>query len=95
MKFALVAGTRIEPMGEQWAAYSAVSGETLLLNTEAAAILEWLSERPMDEAAIAQALAAETGDDASTIAAALRHTWDQLLSAGLVRALAGDDHNSG
>jgi hypothetical protein len=43
MHYTRAPGVRIEPVGGAWAAFSPLSGETLLLNDEAAAILEVLT----------------------------------------------------
>lgn len=83
--FALVASIRIEPIGEHWAAYSPLSGETLLLNDEGAAVLECLSHGPARTEDVAAALAADSGISPREIAERLAACWHQLVQAGLVR----------
>ena len=89
MRYRLADGVTIEPLDNAWATYSAVSGETLLLNTEAASILELLGDGPSDDAAVAATLAADTGTDLAEMKEKLRQALDRLLSAGLVRLHAG------
>ncbi|MGE5168823.1 MAG: HPr-rel-A system PqqD family peptide chaperone [Rudaea sp.] len=83
--YRLADGIRLEPLGNTWATYSAASGDTVLLNTEAAAILELLEDGPKDAAYVAAALAASTATDLVEMNEKLRFAWDQLLSAGLVQ----------
>ena len=93
--YKLVEGVRIESLDNSWASFSMRSGETLLLNTEAAAVLELLSNGPASSAELAQTLAADCGSDAATVNETLRHTWDQLLNAGLVEVAGIAEHNRG
>jgi PqqD family protein of HPr-rel-A system len=93
--YRLAEGARIESLGNAWASFSALSGETLLLNTEAAAVLELLSSGAADSAEVALTLAADSDSDAVDVNEALRHIWDELLSAGLVEFAGASDHNPG
>jgi PqqD family protein of HPr-rel-A system len=78
-------GVRVEPVGDGWAAFSALSGETLLLNDEAAAILEVLSaHEALDAQAVCAALARDSGLAPQEIDARIRDTWALLASTGLV-----------
>jgi PqqD family protein of HPr-rel-A system len=77
-------GVRLKDFGETWSVFSPLSGQTLLLNTEAAALLEVLSEQPGDLARVCQTLAMHTGQDARTLADRCREVWPQLLDAGLI-----------
>ena len=86
--FACTPGTVVKPLGEVWAAFSTLSGETLLLNDEGAAILEVLGSQTMGEADICAALAADSGTTKSDVAAALGETWVRLIEAGLIREQA-------
>jgi PqqD family protein of HPr-rel-A system len=95
MRFRLSEGVRLEPLEETWGAFSPVSGDTLQLNTEAAAILELLAPGPLDETAICTALASDTDMDPGDLAELFRHVWDQLLSTGLVQVDASSAHNAG
>jgi PqqD family protein of HPr-rel-A system len=81
----LAPGVQLVPLEDTWAAYGALSGETLQLNTEAAAIIEHLQDGPRDVAAICEALASDTQTEAAAIDEALRHVWAELLAAGLIR----------
>jgi PqqD family protein of HPr-rel-A system len=92
--YRLAEGVRTEPLDNAWASFSARSGETLLLNTEAAAILELLANGLVDEAEVARTLAADTDTDIVAVSEALRHIWDQLLAAGLVESAAAPEHNA-
>lgn len=85
MRYRLAKGARVEALAHAWAAYSPLSGETLQLNTEAAAILELLAEGPMDESVVCEALAADSRTEPALVAEAICHAWDQLIVAGLIR----------
>ncbi len=78
------AGVLVEPVGSSWAGYSPVSGETHLLNPEAAAILEILDEEPRSEVALRAALVTETGAPDAEVAQALDASLLQLRAAGLI-----------
>lgn len=95
MRYRLSPGTMIEPLQEGWAAFSPASGDTLLLNTEAAAILEVLAQGPADTASVCRALAIDAGIEESSIGQALRHAWDSLVSGGLICADRFASNNSG
>lgn len=82
---------RLEALGRRWLAFSALAGETHQLNDEAAALLECLAAGPLSEAALADALAADTGVDAATILGTLHSIWPSLESAGLVRTEPADN----
>jgi PqqD family protein of HPr-rel-A system len=83
------AGTLLQPVAEGWAAFSALSGETHLLNVEAAALLEALIEAPLTLAEVAELLAADTGVAVSSIAPLLHDAALEFQAAGLVRPLPG------
>jgi len=93
--YKLADGVRVEPLGGNWAAFSPLSGETQLLNTEASAVLELLADGAMGEAQIAQNLARESGNDPAEVGEALRHVWGQLLAAGLIEPSTLPEHNAG
>ena len=85
MRRARAPGVRVEPVGAGWAAFSPLSGETLLLNDEAAAILEILAAHGALEAdALCAELARDSGLVPEVIALRLRDAWAQLGIAGLV-----------
>jgi PqqD family protein of HPr-rel-A system len=88
MRYARAPGVRVEPVGDSWAAFSPLSGETLLLNDEAAAILEVLEANgaiAADE--VRRLLAADTGEASDVVAERLRDSWTHLETVGL--ALTG------
>jgi ribosomal protein S16 len=77
-------GVLIESLGHLWAAYSAASGETSLLNDESAAVLEVLESGPSDTHTVARLLAADSGVDIGSLVGAVETTWPRLIEAGLV-----------
>ena len=83
-----VAGVLLEPLGELWAAFSPLSGETVLLNDVSAAILEILSEGQLDSEGVCALLAADTGQDPSIVYDVVGGCWTSLVNAGLVRVCA-------
>lgn len=95
MRYRLASGVRVEPLANCWAAFSGVSGDTMLLNTEAAAVIELLASADLDEARIAETLAADTGTELPEVNEALRHIWGQLVSAGLIELAEAHEHNPG
>lgn len=87
--FVLAPGVLTAPLGTGWAAYSAVSGETHLLNDESLAVLEALhSDEPTTVAELCSRLAADHGVEAMALATTLQDCWRPLLEAGLVRHCA-------
>lgn len=89
-------GVLIEALGEGWAVYSSLSGETHLVNGESVEVLNCLDEtEPRSPAQVCELLAAEYEADASELQATLAASWQPLVEAGLVRrpsrlpALAG------
>jgi hypothetical protein len=86
-RFARVQGVLVEPVGHLWVGFSPATGETALLNDEAAAVLEVLECGAAGSATIAQLLSADSGVDASTIAEVVEGCWPRLIEAGLVREL--------
>lgn len=95
MLYGRVSGVHIEPLGDSWAAFSGLSGETMLLNTEAAAVVELLASGPLDETQVAETLAADTGADLPEVNEALRHIWGTLVGAGLIELADVSEHNPG
>jgi PqqD family protein of HPr-rel-A system len=75
----------MQPLADRWAAYSDASGETLLLNTEAAAVLELLADGQMTASAICRCLAQDADMPIHSVAKAMCDVWSQLLEAGLIR----------
>ncbi len=80
------AGVRVEPLGQGWVAYSGLSGETLLLNDEGAAVLEVLAGAAGASAAeIATSLAADVGAAAPELEPRIDASLPGLVRAGLVQ----------
>ncbi len=75
-------------VGPQWAAYSPLTGETLLLNDECAAILEVLAEQPGDLASVCHTLAQDLGAKARELETTIGPSWTQLIEAGLIEEAA-------
>jgi PqqD family protein of HPr-rel-A system len=85
-------GVRVEPVGDGWAAFSPLSGETLLLNDEAAAILEVLDSNGATAVGeVCRLLAADTGVAIDVVTQRLEEAWTQLASVGLVLAGQGGE----
>jgi len=82
------AGVRAIDLGPVWAVYSPLSGQTLILNTEAVAILEVLREEPGDLAHVCNSLAGDGQHDAGEIEARCHGAWKQLIDAGLLEPSA-------
>lgn len=81
-------GVVLRPLGEGWAAFSGLSGESHLLNEESVAVIELLdTEVGRDEQHIAQALSSDCGIPVAELAASLAQGWSSLLDAGLVLEL--------
>lgn len=90
-------GVWVAPLGEDgFAAYSALSGETHVVNPESVAVLEALDpDTPMTAASVCQRLAQEHGVAATELEDTLAMAWDSLISAGLVRATADGNGSAG
>lgn len=78
------AGVRSTDLGQLWAVYSPLSGQTLMLNTEAVAMLEVLREQPGQLDSVCRILAADSGRDAAELEALCSSAWQQMLDAGLL-----------
>lgn len=85
MRWERAPGVVLEPLGDAWAAYSALSGETLLIGNESAAVLEVLAERACTETELCAVLAQDSGLPPAQIAALLDEAQPALVAAGLVR----------
>jgi PqqD family protein of HPr-rel-A system len=85
---------RVEPVGDGWAAFSPRSGETLLLNDEAAALLEILADGPASLHQICEFLSRDAGVPASDIRSRVNESWDQFVRAGLVARVENDRRGS-
>lgn len=87
MHFQRMPGVRVELVGNAWAAFSSMSGETLLLNNEAAAVLEVLADGAVDPDIVCATLARDGDLSIEQVHAGMGDAWQQLLQAGLVRRL--------
>lgn len=83
-------GVVVRPVSDVWAAFSPVSGETLLLNNESAAILEVLADGPATTQQVAEQLARDTGEQSGQLQALVAVCWHALIEAGLVEELSID-----
>lgn len=86
IRYARSEGLRLESLGETWAVFSPRSGDTLQLNTEAAAVLEVLAEGPFEMAEVTRQLAEASDTDVVRVAAQLDELWPQLIALGFVVA---------
>lgn len=85
-EFRRAPGALLEPIGDVWAAFSPLSGESHLLNNESAAILELLDvEQARSHAEVCEVLARECDLLPSDLDKTVANAWPQLLEAGLVR----------
>ena len=89
-RFERVNGTLVEPIGHLWAAFSAATGETSLLNDECASILELLESQAAGTQAVSMALASDSGLAIESLTDLVEACWPRLIEAGLVRELPDD-----
>lgn len=75
----------VEPLGHLWAAFSASSGETVLLNDEAASVLEVLLMGAGSTDSVCAQLALDSGLAAGSMVEVVEGCWRRLIEAGLVR----------
>ena len=78
------AGVRTTDLGPVWAVYSPLSGQTLVLNTEAVAMLEVLREQPGDLAHVCSVLAGDGQHDPAELETLCCAAWQHLLDTGLL-----------
>ena len=83
--YARADGVLVAAMGQVWAAFSAATGETSLINDESAAILELLEVGPGTTASISGALGADHDGSVDLRADQIDECWPRLLEAGFVR----------
>jgi PqqD family protein of HPr-rel-A system len=75
-----------ELLPAEWVAYSALTGETHLVNESSAAVLRLLDESTAKPSSmLVDALAADAEMPAAEVSAMLSGAWDNLLQAGLIR----------
>ncbi len=90
-RYARVESAQVEAIGPVWAAFSALTGDTMMLNDESAAILEVLAAGPASTAQVCATLAQDMDDtalsdeQASVLFDTVSRCWGQLVEAGLVR----------
>ncbi len=87
LRYARTEGALVEAVGPVWAAFSATTGETSLLNDESAAILEILAMGPAPSHLVCDMLASDSGGTAESLSDLVEQCWLQLIDAGLVREL--------
>jgi PqqD family protein of HPr-rel-A system len=75
----------LEAVGPSWVAYSGLSGETHLLNDEAAALVEVFGEAPRTVSEAAQVVAADAQTSPHLIEYKLQEAAVFLRVAGLIR----------
>ena len=91
--FVRAPGVLVEPLDGIWGAYSALSGETHLLNNESVAIVEALGlSQPLSAAAVCELLARDCGLAPAEIEQTIGAAWEQLIEAGLIRVQFGTDN---
>jgi PqqD family protein of HPr-rel-A system len=85
-RFERVSSVSLESLGNVWAAFSPVSGETVLLNDESAAILEILgAHNATDAAGLAEELAKDCGLAVGEVTAHLSGACAKLEETGFLR----------
>jgi PqqD family protein of HPr-rel-A system len=88
-RYGAVSGVRIEPLGDVWAVFSPLSGQTHLINDGSLAVLDLLNAcGVVTAAALADRLAESTGDARETVAAWTASALDSFVPAGLAHRLA-------
>jgi len=97
-RFTRAPGVRVEVLGgdsgDEWVAFSALSGETHLINETSAAIVDLLDEEvPASADSIVDRIACETGLLHDEVGLLLVDAWDLLLLGGLIRAVVVPDHH--
>lgn len=84
--FVRAPGVLMAPVGDGWAAFSSLSGETHVLNEESVAIVDLLDcAQPRSSIELSRALADECGVPVPEIESTLAAAWGTLIEAGLVR----------
>lgn len=79
-------GVLMAPLGEGWVVFSALSGETHLVNAESVEVLDALSiDAPRTAQQICDMIAVNYELPAQDLMATLRDSWEPLVAAGLVR----------
>ena len=79
-------GVRVAPLGDGWAVFSELSGETHLVNRESVEVLNLLDEvEPRTDIEVGERLAALYDQPTEDILDTLAGCWTPLALAGLVR----------
>ena len=79
-------GVRVAPLGDGWAVFSELSGETHLVNSESVEVLNLLDEvEPRTSIEVGERLAALYDQPTEDILETLVGCWTPLVLAGLVR----------
>lgn len=85
MSWRLPVGVVLERLGDEWAVFSPLSGETHLLNDTGALLLQLLAESgPLDSAALMHRAAEGTGQPLDEVSSLCLPALQQYASAGLV-----------
>lgn len=84
-------GVLVAPVGTAWAGFSPLTGDTLILNNESAAILEVLALGPCSLAQLAAELASDSGETAEILLPMLASHCQQLAEVGFLRTTAVTD----
>jgi len=97
-RFTRAPGVRVEALagdgGDEWVAFSALSGETHLINETSAAIVDLLDEEvPASIDSIVDRIVGETGLPHDEVRLLLADAWELLLHGGLIRAVTVTDHH--
>ena len=87
-RYAPPTGLLMASLGATWVVFSPLSGETMVLNNESAAILEVLRDQPGDLAAVCDALTADVSLEPAELARTIGSSWTQLIEAGLIAETA-------
>jgi len=97
-RFTRAPGVQVEALagdgGDEWVAFSALSGETHLINETSAAIVDLLDEEvPASIDSIVDRIVGETGLPHDEVRLLLADAWELLLHGGLIRAVTVTDHH--
>jgi PqqD family protein of HPr-rel-A system len=86
--FVRAPGVLIEDVDGAYAAFSALSGETHLLNEECVAVIELLDEdHALDAGTLCRLLSGQAGVPIAEIDQAVEGAWERLIEGGLIRSV--------
>lgn len=81
-------GLLLSGVGDHWAAYSPLSGESVVLNNEGAAILEVVAKAPNDIVGVSAILSHDVDLAVEHLTALIHPLWQQLIEAGLLEEVS-------